>query len=460
MGKNRKNQNQEDLNKVVDGINQSQELENLEIENADINKNEELLTDDNDADGTVDYLNAENEGQSSDGQEESQAGEEAEAGEDKPKVDAKAKKLAEEEAYKKQKINRTTAIDKRHIPRTIKRIVREKNKIRFDSTIQRGHVWTQEQKSLFIHSLIYGYPFPPAYAQDKGDGELWMLDGKQRLSCVIDFCTGAFKLHKDTPDAFGVEINGKYFEDLPDDFRSEIENTNFTIYQMVDMTDDERDEMFVRLNKGTALNKMEQTRAMYSTLINQVETIGKMQFFVNDVKLSKSAKNRFTDQELILQTAMLLDEGHTFKGTGGAQIQKYVNALKMKGELISDDVFNKFVKADDYLSTVTNDITLDEIKEIFKKVHVPIIIKTALKAIDNNVEEKVFGDFLVDFLIRNYSQETPYGIASQKSTTKKESVNLRLKEMDRAFVDFVNKRIEQEEDKLKTNHEEVINQAG
>lgn len=356
-------------------------------------------------------------------------------------------------------IHRTTAIEKVHVPRTIRQIVKNKKQLRFDLCIQRGNAWSLEQKSTFIHSLIYGFPFPPAYAQDLGgDGkELWLLDGKQRLSTIISFCEDGFKLSKNTPKVFGVEIGQKRFSQLPKEFQDEILDTSFTIYQLRGMTDEERDEMFVRLNKGTPLSKIQTIRAMYSDLMPQIESIQKMEFFTNHAMLSSGAKNNFTDVEIILQTAMLLDDTHDNKGIGSAQIQAYVVGLKKKDELLSNEVFKKFIQADDYLSSMANGKSEAELKLILKKVNIPMVIVTSLRAFEKDIDESVFGDFLKDFLIENYSKDTAYGEACQSGSAKKENVEIRLNEMDKAFTEYVNSKLNLKgEEKLVSKHEELL----
>lgn len=354
-------------------------------------------------------------------------------------------------------IERTTAIEKVHIPKTIKALVKGKDKLRFDLCIQRNNVWSLEQKSLFIHSLMYGFPFPPAYAQDLGDdqnkGELWLLDGKQRLTTVIDFLEDKFKMHKNTPKVFGYEVAGKKFSELPEQFQDEIKDTNFTIYQMRGMTDEERDEMFVRLNKGTPLSRIESIRAMYSQLIPQLDSIANLEFFKMDVGLTKSAKNRFTDQELILQTAILLDEEHSFKGLGSPQIEAYVLNLKEKGVLLSDDVYNRFVEVCEYLSYAVGGFNDGELKNVLKKTNVPIIMATSLKAIRDEVSENVFGEFLADFFIRNYSKESEYGVANQSGSAKKENVVVRLHELEKAYDKFVNDRVKKDDIESNINND-------
>lgn len=350
-------------------------------------------------------------------------------------------------------IERKTAIDKRHVPRTVRQIVKNKENLRFDLAIQRNTVWTLEQKSLFIHSLIYGFPFPPAYAEDKGDGIMWMLDGKQRLTTVIEFCEDKFKLFKNTPDCFGVEIKNKKFSELPEDFKDEILATNFTIYQMVNMTEEERDEMFVRLNKGTPLTKMEQTRAMYSELITQIEMISQLEFFTDHVSMPT---NRFADQELILQTAMILDEEHDLRGIGSPEIQRFVMNLKKNEKLLSDEVFDNFFKTDEYLSMAVSNYSEAELKNVLKKVNVPMIVVTALRAIEDKIEAGVFGEFLVDFLISSYNKDSAYGQACQAGSAKKDNVLVRLNEMDKGYANFMNAKLNlQGEEKIKTNHEKL-----
>lgn len=425
MAKNNKNKVEE--MEVKGGVVENQETE---VKENEVTENEVAVTAETTTENQEQAENQTDDAEQAENQEPSNEEGSEDAGE--PKAEDKP------EPVKPEPVVRMTAIEKTQLPKTIKWIVKNKEKLNFALAIQRNSVWTSEQKSLFVHSLMYGYPFPPAFAQDNGDGILWLLDGKQRLTTVIEFCEDKFKLHKNTPNVFGHEVANKKFSQLHEDFQDEILSTNFTIHQMRGLTDSERDEMFVRLNKGTPLSKIEQTRAMYSSLIAQIEAIAGLEFFQDHVTIPT---NRFADQELILQTAMILDEDHNLKGIGSVQIQKYVAELKLKGELLSDEIFNKFVKADDYLSMVAGDLGTAELKQILKKVNVPMVIVTALRAIEEDVPPTLFGEFLVNFLITNYKRDSDYGIACQAGSAKKENVLVRLQEMDNGYVEFVNKML-------------------
>lgn len=347
---------------------------------------------------------------------------------------------------KERQIVRTTKLEKKDVSRTVKRLYKERDRLRFDLVIQRNEVWTDEQKSLFIHSILYGYPFPDVFAEDKGDGNWWLLDGKQRLSTILSYVDNKFKLSKNTPSCFGYEISNQYFKDLHDDFQDDIWDTEFKICEMQSMTEEERDELFVRLNKGTALSKIEQIRAMYSKLfLGQVKEIANTEFFTDHVKIPDT---RFANQEIIMQTALILDEDNTFKGIGSPQIQKYVEDLKSKGQVFSDELYDKFIIATEYLEQVCSDFGTADLKNILKKSTIPVIIAQSLHAVDDNIPPQLFAEFLNDFLIVNYDKDSTYGVALQSSSTKKESVIIRQHEMDKAYAEYMNKVMKLNGDKM------------
>jgi hypothetical protein len=153
------------------------------------------------------------------------------------------------------------SIQKSQMTQTVKWVTRNQEKLNFSYSIQRRSVWKPEQKSLLIHSLIYGYPIPPFYALESDDNNLYMLDGKQRMTTFIDFVEGKFAL-TELPEINNINITGLTFEQLPEDFQDEILTTNLNIYRFKDITDEEVENLFYRLNNGTALSKIELTRSI------------------------------------------------------------------------------------------------------------------------------------------------------------------------------------------------------
>jgi hypothetical protein len=335
---------------------------------------------------------------------------------------------------------RKTRIQKSSVNRTIKSLYKDWKKgfLRFDLAIQRNDVWTNEQKSMLIHSLLYGFPIPPVYVQESDDDFIWFLDGRQRIGATLmPFINGDWALSKNTPDIFGHKIAGCKFKDLPEDIQDTILDEPIQLVKMKNMTDEERDEMFVRLNSGSTLSRIELTRAMHSELIEKINHISELNFFAKDIALTSKARNRFVDQEIILQIAMLMEEGiDNLKGFGSSHIKDFVLRLKESEKTLSDELMKKFEEIASYLSHAVVDFEPADLKKALKKIHVPIIFYVAQKAIEDKISPVLFGDFIRSFLVTNYSVESDYGVSCQAGSSKKENVMVRLREMSRAFEKF------------------------
>lgn len=75
----------------------------------------------------------------------------------------------------------------------------------FDPEYQRGLVWTKEQKQAFIKALMIGKAeIQPIFIRNpkKREWRLEVLDGKQRLTAILEYVRGEF------------EVEGFYYKDL------------------------------------------------------------------------------------------------------------------------------------------------------------------------------------------------------------------------------------------------------
>ncbi|MGG4105219.1 DUF262 domain-containing protein [Paenibacillus lautus] len=311
--------------------------------------------------------------------------------------------------------------------------------LRFDLAIQRNETWTDYQKSDLIHTVLYGYYLQPVLVEDSNDGKKWFIDGKQRLTTLMTFIEGQWALSKKTKPVYGYKIAGFKFNDLPSEMQDEIMDETITLVRIKNMTVAERDEMFVKQNSGTPLSKIELIRAMHSELSEQIDIeLSSLKFFKEDLELTKKAKDKFIDVELILQIAMLIEEGKDrIKGLGADNYKEYVLRLKETEQIFSDEMIEKISNISNYLTLAFEDYEMDEVKKALKKVNVPIIFWTAITAMDDNLQPKLFGDFIRSFLISGYSVESAYGKSSQAGSSKKENVLIRLDEMSAALSQFI-----------------------
>jgi hypothetical protein len=69
----------------------------------------------------------------------------------------------------------------------------EKKKFILDPDFQRNLVWKQEQKSRFIESILLNFPIPPVYLNENIEGKYIVIDGRQRISTLIEFLKGELK---------------------------------------------------------------------------------------------------------------------------------------------------------------------------------------------------------------------------------------------------------------------------
>lgn len=141
----------------------------------------------------------------------------------------------------------------------------DKEKICMDPSFQRNFVWNTKQKSELIESVIMGIPLPLIYFAESQEGNLIVVDGRQRLTTFFDFLNNKFKLNKLT---ILKELNGKSFKDLENEFSnyaSEIEDYQLVVQVIKYPTPDRvRFDIFDRVNRGgTPLNKQEMRNALY-----------------------------------------------------------------------------------------------------------------------------------------------------------------------------------------------------
>ena len=115
---------------------------------------------------------------------------------------------------------------------------------------QRKSVWTFKDKQFFLDTIFNNYPCPAVYLQKENtpQGPRYnVVDGKQRLSTVLDFYDGRIRLNA----KFGISrLRGKKFADLSEEDRSSFYNYIFMVEQIRSDTEVDWGEVFQRVNKN------------------------------------------------------------------------------------------------------------------------------------------------------------------------------------------------------------------
>ena len=174
--------------------------------------------------------------------------------------------------------------------------------VNFDCAIQRSYSWDKARKSLLINSLIEDYPIPPFFLAQNEDRTYDGLDGKQRTNTILTFMDNEWELEDDfiVTDGDGVEHNfsSHTFKDLPVWAQETIKDYSVTIIFFQDLTEDQYQEMFYRLNNGKPLTPVELTRV-------RMQALPKFQEMANhavvDLVVTEKSKQKFNHENLAMQ---------------------------------------------------------------------------------------------------------------------------------------------------------------
>ena len=176
-----------------------------------------------------------------------------------------------------------------------------KRLVNLDSDFQRLDVWRPGQKSELIESILMGLPIPIFYFNEGSNGELIVVDGRQRLTAFFEFIDNRFPL---TGLSILSEYNGKFFKDLEPFLQSRIEDYQIQSYVIVPPTDDSiKFHIFDRVNRaGTQLNKQEIRNALYNGQItNFLRDIVKSAIFRQSTSDYFVKDTRMKDRYIVLR---------------------------------------------------------------------------------------------------------------------------------------------------------------
>lgn len=232
-------------------------------------------------------------------------------------------------------------------------LLKKRQELVLNPDFQRHNVWKFKQKSELVESILMGIPIPLVYLFEDQYGKKQVVDGKQRITAILDFLENEYRLS-------GLNIlehlNGKLFSELEPKLQGIFEDYQLYCYIIQPPTPERiKYDIFDRVNRGgTSINKQEMRNALYGGKCTKLlKEISNSTEFLNATGYSISSE-RMKDHYAILRALgfMMLKKGVFID----------MKDLEYRGDI--DTFLAKFMV---YINNDASDEQIEENKKIFLK---------------------------------------------------------------------------------------------
>lgn len=197
---------------------------------------------------------------------------------------------------------------------------------------QRDLVWSEEQQSRFIESILMGLPIPYLFVADVSSedeelsGRMEIVDGTQRIRTLGRFVQNELEL-KELKKL--DKLNGFKFSDLALSRQRRFGRATLRLIELTESTDEEtRREMFDRINTGgTRLEEMERRRGSKpGPFVDLVKELAREPLFAALAPVSLALVKRFEREEMVLRFFAFMDGYESFGRSGqGKVVSEFVD---------------------------------------------------------------------------------------------------------------------------------------
>jgi Protein of unknown function DUF262 len=198
----------------------------------------------------------------------------------------------------------------------------QKQAINVSPHYQRRDRWPAEKQSALIESFFLNVPVPPVYLSEDEYGQYSVIDGKQRITAIEDFLSGALRLRglKKFP-----ELEGARFKDLPPQLQNALTVRPYIrVTTLLKQSDPGlKYEVFLRLNTGgDSLKDQEIRNVAYAGALNDMLVeLSATPFLRDRLKITNeksAAYRKMDDVEHVLRFFTLHER---WEGIGGSLSQ-------------------------------------------------------------------------------------------------------------------------------------------
>lgn len=276
----------------------------------------------------------------------------------------------------------------------------ESGKLIIDSSYQRRSVWTTQDNVRLIETILMGYIVPEVFLwpasvdPDTGDTVTHIVDGQQRITAIIDFIEGKYKLTKKylLDDTIAERCGDKLFTDLIDADKSQIWTYKLSTVDIdKSWSIDQIKKMFYRLNlTDYSLNGQEKRNSKDSAFGTKSELLAQNDFWRKVHVFSANDYRRMKDSEYCCSIYILAKEGPVDQ-VNDRKINQYYDDYK---DSFDDDgtLEKRISSAMDIIIQFVDESTISFIS---KKAQLYTMFCVCLKMNEDNVgfSDSVFSKF-------------------------------------------------------------------
>jgi hypothetical protein len=346
-------------------------------------------------------------------------------------------------------IEKILKIEGSSITWTCKQIVKmiDKETISFKNVVQRSFVWERHRMSELIWSIIMGYPIPPIYAE-RGTTEnekikvYDVMDGQQRNTSIYKFIKDEFALTQLKPipylDENGnectVDISGKKFSELEEELQDIINDATITVKYFDNLEQSQKAEMFRRLNNGKPLSTKSRTLASAKN-IGSLLAIGSHKLFKE--MLTEKARANKSQAVLVTKAWTMLNREVEDISFASKDFNPMIEEIEITKEE-KQELVNVFTYIVDVHEELVGNHEKDVARKLYTETHLVSLIPYVKETMDRNINEAIFGEWLIHFFKTNNDAEmyAKYMEASSGGVARNASVVARHEALGESYREF------------------------
>jgi hypothetical protein len=187
--------------------------------------------------------------------------------------------------------------------------------LNLDPPYQRRSVWNEQYRQYFVETILLDYPAPALFIHEEispnGAAFYSVVDGKQRLTTVLDFVRDKFPVASNTQLP---EFAGYFFSSLPDETKRQFWSYQFSVEYLPTVENATLNNVFDRINRNVMKLKPQELRhAKYSGVFAQaaerMTTYLSEQLPIGVPNISPRTKLQMKDVEFVAQLLLLCEMG-------------------------------------------------------------------------------------------------------------------------------------------------------